>query len=176
MTANDTRRILNDIDELVDSFIASDYTVSDDAMRSAPEPVHEGSEFGPVIDVFSRADAIRSGALIEVPAATSREAGLTCPVALTRAAYWDCVAWTPEDDRRKGGLPQDEAGRLWDVIWMTRAAINRGGRDLSEVVVELYRVPRTGRGVQPRRTFLKAVAGPGDDGEMVITISLPDED
>lgn len=175
MTDN-TERVLSDIDALVDSFITSDSTVSGDAMRSAPEPVTDGSDFGPVIDSFSRADAIEAGVLVEVPAATSREAGLTCHVALTRAAYWDCVAWTPEDDRRKGGLPQDEAGRLWDVLWMTRAAINRGGRGLSEVVVDLYRVPRSGRGVQPRRTFLKAVAGPGDDSEMVITVSLPDED
>jgi hypothetical protein len=173
MTANDTDRVLNDIDELVDSFITSDYTVSGDAMRSAPEPVDE-HPFGPVIDAYTRADMVRDGSLVEASPSMVSEAGLCYPVAFTRAAWDDCVAWTDEDSTRKGTL-QDEDGRLWDALWMTRAAINRGGRDLSEVVVDLYRVPRTGRGIQPRRTFLSAFAGPGDDGEMVITITMPDE-
>jgi hypothetical protein len=166
MAASDTDRVLNDIDALVDSFITSDSTVSGDAMRSAPEPVAD--------DAYSRADAIRDGDLVEAPASMCHEAGLTCPVALTRAAWDDCVFWNEATTRRKG-IPQDQDGRLWDVLWMTRAAIRRSGRDLSEVVVELYRVPRDGRGVEPRRTFLTAVAGPGDDGEMTITIALPDE-
>jgi len=40
--------------------------------------------FGPVIDAYSRAQAIEDGVLVDV-SATAREAGLRYPVALTRA-------------------------------------------------------------------------------------------
>ena len=52
------------------------------------------------------------------------EAGIRYPVALTRAVWERCVA-VPA-----GVLCQDEAGRLWDVLWMLCCAITRqpGGR------------------------------------------------
>lgn len=40
---------------------------------------------------------------------------------------------------------------------------------------ELYRVPR-GTGTAPLPVTLKAVIGPGDDAEPVITVMQPDED
>ena len=66
-----------------------------------------------VIHRYSRADAIRDGTLIDV-SAVAQEAGLRYPVALTRAAWQRCVAVPP------GVLCQDEAGRLWDVVWLLR--------------------------------------------------------
>ena len=54
-----------------------------------------------------------------------------------------------------------------------KLAARRGG---SEIRYQLYRVPRGGRGVKPRLTMLKAICGPGDQGEPVITIMLPGED
>jgi hypothetical protein len=54
--------------------------------------------------------ARRAGVLIEVTA-TAREAGIRYPVALTRAAWGRCVAVPP------GIICQDEASRLWDVLW-----------------------------------------------------------
>src|SRR5262245_52782605 len=76
-----------------------------------------------LIHRYSRADALRDGMLIDVRA-TAREAGLRWPVALTRAAWERCVSVPP------GVACQDEAGRLWDVLWMLRCAIARqdGGR------------------------------------------------
>jgi hypothetical protein len=134
------------------------------------------TEFGNIIYTYSRADAMRDGILVAVPSEISREAGITVPVALTRAAWEDCVAWTEVDNARKATL-QDENGRLWDVLWMTRFAIARHrGQSQSRARVELDRVPREGRAVRPRSVELVAVIGPGDEGEPVLTIMQPDED
>lgn len=46
----------------------------------------------------------------------------------------------------------------------------------TEIVYRLHRVPRDGKSVAAQLTALKLVAGPGDAGEPVITIMLPEED
>ena len=71
--------------------------------------------FGPddLIHAYTRADALRDGALIDV-SAVAKEAGFKGPVALTAAAWARCVADPPDV------LCQDEAGRLWDVLTMLR--------------------------------------------------------
>ncbi|GAB3977453.1 hypothetical protein GCM10029978_067200 [Actinoallomurus acanthiterrae] len=163
--AEGTDRVLRKIDNVVDSFITHDFSVSLDAMRSMPVPADKG---------VTRADLFHSGDLIEAPSAMVCEAGLSCPVACTRAAWEDCVAWTGADTDRTG-VPQDQDGRLWDVLRMTRVAINQEGQNASDVTVELYRVPRTGRSTERCQTFLSASIGPDDFGDLVITIKLPDE-
>jgi hypothetical protein len=80
--------------------------------------------FGKPIYSYSRAQAIEDGVLVDV-SVMAKEAGITSPVALTRAAYEACVEWTHEDTL-KTGIPQDTAGRLWDVLWMLRVAVNSG--------------------------------------------------
>jgi hypothetical protein len=102
---------------------------------------------------------------------TAREAGFVFPVALTRTAWIDCVQWSAQDCKRQ--TYQDEAGRLWDVLWMARNAARRGG---SSIVFQFLRVPNGGRGVKARLVSLKMVCGPGDAGDPVITIMEPNED
>ncbi len=126
--------------------------------------------FGEPIDTYTRAQAIEDGILVDVTE-TARKAGFSCPVAMTRAAWADCVEWADQDSKRQ--TYQDESGRLWDVIWMASLAARRGGM---EKLFQFYRVPRGGRGVRPRLAALKMVAGPGDSGELVITILMPGED
>ena len=63
-----------------------------------------------LIHSYTRADALRDGVLIDV-SAVAREAGIRYPVALTQAVWERCVAVPP------GVRCQDEAGRLWDVLW-----------------------------------------------------------
>jgi hypothetical protein len=125
--------------------------------------------FGPPISVYTRAQALEDGALIDARA-TAREAGIRYPVALTRAVWAQCVA-VPA-----GVACQDEPGRLWDVLWMLRVAIRRSN-DGSEIRYSLY-VRNTNRERLDRRdlVMLKALCGPGDDAEPVITIMLPAED
>ena len=70
---------------------------------------------------------------------------------------------------------QDEAGRLWDVMWMLRIAIN-SCRGESEICYRLLVIPRDGRSRKPVSVDLKAVIHGGDKDEPVITIMLPTED
>lgn len=130
--------------------------------------------FGPSISSYSRARAIEDGLLIDV-SDTASEAGFKLPVALTRAAWEDCVEWSENDSARQ--TYQDVAGRLWDVLWMGSLAIRRApDTSVSDALYfRLHRVPRGGRGRRPRLTTLKLLARPGDDGELVFTILLPDE-
>jgi hypothetical protein len=44
------------------------------------------------------------------------------------------------------------------------------------LLFRFYRVPRDGRSTKAELTTLKLIVGPGDQGEPVITILLPDED
>lgn len=131
------------------------------------------SIYGDVIHVHTRAQLIEDGDLIDV-SETAREAGFTVPVAMSRAAWADCVEWTAETDKRKATC-QDEAGRLWDVVYMARLAA-RGANDNPTRLYEFYRVPVQGRGIRPRRVVLKMTIGPGDNAEPVITITEPNED
>ncbi|NEA22664.1 DUF6573 family protein [Actinomadura bangladeshensis] len=133
---------------------------------------------GPVIDAHSRADAIAAGQLIEARAELVRDARLRYPVALTRAAWADCVQWTDEDGEETGAL-QDEDGRLFDVLTMSRAALTRASGD--RAVATVHRVPR---GVLYREddaddiplVYLLVTVAPGDDWKPCITISQLNEE
>lgn len=129
--------------------------------------------FGKPICSYSRAQAFEDGALIDA-GKLAQEAGIRWPVALTAAAWEDCVTWTAQD-RSRHGVPNDETGRLWDVLFMARMGMrmSSGG---TQMFFRLRRVPRTGTGKLPRLVTLKLVSGPGDDGDPVITIMLPEED
>ncbi len=138
-----------------------------------PSATADDGPFGPVISTYSRAQAIADGVLVEVDD-RAREAGFRLPTALTLAAWQDCVAWSGDDSRRQ--VPQDESGRLWDVLYMAFFAILINGRQDHTLRFPLFRVPRDGYTTQARETHLKLMVGPGDDGGPVVTIGLPDED
>ncbi len=129
--------------------------------------------FGEVIFTYTRAQAIADGVLVDVTE-TAREAGFNWPVALTQAAWEDCVAWNDRDSDIQG-VHQDQDGRLWDVLWMAHMAI-RGRPGQDRLLYPLHRVPRDGMSSDAVETVLKIVAGPGDQGEPVVTIMLPEED
>ena len=125
--------------------------------------------FGPVIYQYTRSQAIADGFQIEVTK-TAQEAGIRFPVFITRGVYEQCVAVPP------GVTGQDEAGRLWDVVWMLRFAIIRSQPGTSRLTVALY--VRNSETRPPRLTKLIATAGAVDidDPAPAITILLPDED
>lgn len=122
-----------------------------------------------VIFSYTRAQAIQDGTLVAIDPKLAREAGFVVPVALTEAAWHDCVTWSREDTQRTG-TPQDEVGRLWDVLWMAaRSGRQQEGQMISFTV---YRVPRSTRTGSPQPVELIAHIGPGDDHEPVITIGF----
>ena len=122
----------------------------------------EGAE---VISVYTRAQAIEDGTLVDVTRQAGPEMlnGFTCPVALT-AAVWADVQAVP-----RSGL-EDARGRLHDLLWMARVAAARHPEESTVLFHVLLRVGRT------RRQTYKLHAGPGDAGEMVIAIMQPHED
>jgi hypothetical protein len=114
-----------------------------------------------VIHTYSRKQAIEDGILIDVTE-MAEEAGFRYPVAVTRT-LWEAHIKT-EGTERSG----DTNGRLWDTLWMLRVRLaDPSVQGSAETRYEvLY-----GR----KRVQLKAVCGPGDNYEPVITIMLPDE-
>ena len=124
--------------------------------------------FGETIYTYTRAQALLDGVQVEVPRATTREAGVSYPVFLTRAV-WDNYVQVPE-----GVTGQDEAGRLWDLIWMLRFAIAKspGGERLP---VELY-VRNDNRAAKLIQLVAICGAMDIDDPNPAITVMLPDED
>jgi len=129
--------------------------------------------FGPVVSSYSRAQAIDNGVLVDVTS-MAREAGFKWPAALTHAAWCDCVAWTERDNRLQ--VYQDESGRLWDMLFMAFYAIRTATDSGNQLRFSLYRVPRDGCTREAQEVTLKLMVGPGDAGEPVITIMLPNED
>jgi len=121
--------------------------------------------FGAVISSYSRAQAIADGLLVDV-SEMAQEAGIKHPMAVT-AAVWAQYVTVPD-----GVEGQDERGRLWDVLNMFRfAALRSAGQDKLRFEV-LVRNDNT----RPKPVTLKAICGPGDTPEPVLTILLPDED
>jgi hypothetical protein len=132
------------------------------------------SPFGPVIYAYTRAQAVADGVQVDVTK-TAKEAGISIPVFLTRTVF-DAYVAVPD-----GVECQDEAGRLWDIVWMLRFAILRSrshtkaGAACTRVPVALYV-----RNDNRKAKLVKLIAQCGpldiDDPQPAITVMLPDED
>src|SRR5262249_41498929 len=112
------------------------------------------SLFGPVIFAYTRRQALEDGVIIDVTE-TAKEAGFRIPVALT-SAVWAQYVEVPE-----GVECQDEAGRLWGLLWMCRHGISQGGNlDASEVLFRLH-VRNDNRAGDPPLVTLMLLCGLG---------------
>ena len=118
-----------------------------------------------VIYAYTRAQAIEDGVLIDV-STVAREAGFRWPVAMTSTVWGRFVEVPP------GVEAQDEQGRLWDILWMLHVA-TKAGKGGSEIRFSLH---VRNDNLSPKLVNLKALCGPGDDFEPVITVMMPDED
>lgn len=136
-----------------------------------------------VISRYTRAQALADGTLVDV-SDTAREAGFRWPVAVT-AEVWALIEQIPDQYSH-----EDVQGRLWDMLYMLHMAIKspkqRGGPD--DIVVKknagethyrliLHHYTETTEPFEQHKAhdvtdmvMLKAIAGPGDQGEPVITI------
>ncbi len=120
--------------------------------------------FGEPISIYTRAQAIEDGVLVDV-SVTAREAGSKFPVAVTRTV-WD--GYVVPDTRAR--YYQHDMGRLWDILSVLRFYVRRGGSEIHFPVTMIMKAR------QRRNIVFKALCGPGDDAEPVITIMMPDED
>lgn len=126
-----------------------------------------------IIDAYTRAQAIEDGVLVDMTqgelGAAAREAGFQFPIAMTETAFAKYVALTPAAVR----AGNDINGRWWDILWMLKREIKTARGGTSELLFHFHCVVDR---VRPTPSVLKSVCGPGDHGEPVITIMLPEED
>ena len=125
--------------------------------------------FGPVIYSYTRSQAVADGLQVEVTK-VAREAGILYPVFLTRTVFDQFVTVPP------GVTCQDEAGRLWDIVWMLRFAIRRARPGADRIPVALY--VRNSDTERARLIKLIAICSALDidDPQPAITVMMPDED
>jgi len=125
--------------------------------------------FGDVIDIYTRAQAIEDGYLVDVSKSEEAvEAGFRCPVALTR------TVWTKYVEVPEGVYGQDQKGRLWDILYLYSIAA-KSHRQSDTMYFQLH-VRNNNKDGMPPLVTLKGVCGPGDDGEPVVTILEEFED
>ncbi len=118
-----------------------------------------------IIYSYTRAEAIADGTLVDMTE-LAREAGITCPVAITAAA-WVTAIEPPLD-----APEQTVEGRAWDVLnVLVFTARKKAGVSRIDFKVSVKQHSGVSRDIA-----LKALLHPGDAGERVITIMLPHED
>ena len=118
-----------------------------------------------IIYQYTRANAIQDGVLVEV-SAQAKEAGFVIPVAITSALAAEIK---PGEKAKSNG--QSFSGRLWDVLTILRRVAQRHP-DRNSVPFS-FLLDRDGIG-ELEIVNLRAVVGPGDQAEPVITIGYPD--
>jgi len=119
-----------------------------------------------VIYTYTRKQAIEDGVLVDV-SSTAKEAGINFPVAIT-SIVWDIYV-VPSD--KLEGCGQSISGRLWDLLWMFRLKAMRSNSSLLYFSCLFLDINEKLEEVK-----FKALCGPGDNAEPVITIMLPGED
>ena len=126
------------------------------------------SPFGEVIYSYTRKQAVADGVQVDVTT-TAQGAGIKFPVFITRGVFDAYVAVPPNVNG------QDEAGRLWDIVWMLRFAIQRSRPGSDRIPVALY-VRNDNRAAKLIKLIATCGALDMDDPQPAITIMLPDED
>lgn len=134
--------------------------------------------FGDLIYAYTRADALRDGVLVELPNAVTM--GFRVPVAITSAAYADCIAWPHPDPKLPDILRLREEVVLLSALAEAKAQRRRLRSGSEERTDRIDFVVNAVTLEEGRAEVVKVpvymVIGPGDDGEMVGTIMLIGED
>jgi len=126
------------------------------------------SPFGEVIYSYTRSQAVADGVQVDV-SKVAAEAGIRFPVFLTRTVF-DSFVTVPE-----GVTGQDEAGRLWDIVWMLRFGIIRARPSVDRIPVAFY-VRNDNRAARLVKLIATCGALDIDDAQPAITVMMPDED
>ena len=138
----------------------------DTDFSALPQQENEIEDFGPVISVYTRQQAIQDGVLID---ATPYARMLSIPfhVVLTSAAWTACI------DGDHVAEPKSEELRLLNVMReLLRAASHNYDGD---IYLKLH-VPVLTIHERLESVALRAVLAPGHDGQAFITVMMPDED
>lgn len=118
-----------------------------------------------VVRYSSRAQALKDGTLVDITVA-AEQAGLRgLHVAMTREAWSRCVAATPVMENAGSNRHR----RLWEVAGMLHAAMRRSV-PRCEITLEIRCLDQSLRTIA---VPLRVVAGTGDAGKPVLTLTLP---
>lgn len=126
------------------------------------------SPFGPVIYSYTRKQAIEDGVLVDLTP-WAKESGFCISVVCTSAVWHGWIV--PPDKAKATG--QSERGRAHDLLFMLLTAIRRSPKSTDLLYFKVLFQQSPGRTETVR---FKAVCGPGDQGEPVVTIMEPNED
>ena len=138
-----------------------------------PEPANAAA-FGPVLSVYTRAQAIEDGILVDV-SETAREAGFKIPVAVTRSGSG--TDSSPFPTATRGFRTRaDVCGTCSGWRITTRSAPPNSDRVRMCVLVRDIRKDLRDSNRPPRKHFPIVAIGSGDRGEAVITIMWPEDD
>jgi hypothetical protein len=124
------------------------------------EAFHGDDFWGDPIHVYTRADALADGSLVDLTGPLSKEAGIRYPVACTAAVFQRCIGNPP--------ACEDVTGRTWDVLFMLRIAI-RGCHGNTDRLS--YKLTVSGEEIE-----LLSICGPDDEGKPCITIMFVGEE
>ena len=126
-------------------------------------------EGAPVIFSYTRAQAIEDGVLVDLTE-WAKDTGFKVPVACA-GIVWHGYVVPPQGTESLG---QSERGRAHDLLWILYLAIKASkNAQRDQILYQVLFLQASGR---TEEVTLKAHFGPGDDGELVVTIMLPDED
>ncbi len=127
-----------------------------------------------LISIYTRKQAIEDGVLVDV-SKTAKEANFLIPTAMTETLWTGCIV--PDESALHRG--ESIAGRLWDLLWMLFVKI-KASKSTSTVPGSacdtlFFSALFTFAG-KKKLVRMKAIIGPGDEGEPVLTIMFPSED
>jgi hypothetical protein len=123
---------------------------------------------GPVISSYSRRQAIEDGVLVDLSTLLPSDTRIYKWSAACTSSVWGIIERACPREEKGGDIELRDAGPwVWDLCWMSvkaKTKILSPSQHLFACTIG-------------RKTYhFKAVCGPGDELEPVITIMLPDED
>lgn len=121
-----------------------------------------------IIHAYSRRQAIEDGVLVDV-SNTAKEYGFKIPVAITRNLLYSYI----DPSEACGKVGQSLSGRLIDVLTVLYFEARRAKGSRLTFKVAFLMDAETGRS---ETVNLLAIVGPGDEGEPVLTIMLPEDE
>ena len=122
----------------------------------------------PLIYQYTRKQALDDGVLVDLTP-WAQETGFQIPVACTRSV-WDGYLEPPKGTEAMG---QSLRGRAHDLLWMLYVAIRKTPGTCGSLAFEVIFFNRR---KEHETVKLKAICGPGDQAEPVITAMLPHDD
>ena len=135
-------------------------------------PAFEDRFSGSLAPVYSRAQAIEDGRLMDV-SSLARQVGFKDAVALTHHVYDHCLGVDSTGAKELEDRHLRLLNLLLSAVWAMRA---QSHRRLRKIAFTVLWVPPGGCEHDARSAELQIIAGPGDRGETVLTILSVDED